>query len=365
MAKKRWGTTRKEFGFIVSKAREARNLSQGEVAEAIQQLIGEKGHYSQKKISRLESGEIVKYLPADEVAALAQVLELTEDQQQLALSPKQENPPLWISVREDGYLLSLAKQQEFQPYFGVYHGIFRSTDSDKAHFNRTKLEVFPASDGLCRARMEILDKSGTAIKNYEGVFFINTNFRTCYFVLSGQVWQEISLMIAPYFAPAVKGVPNKFIVAQVLTSSAGAHKQRTVAHRMVLSRKLLQGEQFELACSQLQLNTDSIFISPEQLEKLRFIVEERLEEDPKSNFYHAVRKACDIIDQDGQKIAVLRIEESKLYDEKQLGLSREGRALVTAMLREYSENVYYNKISETVLELIEAIIDWPEEKGWP
>lgn len=353
---------RTEFGSILREARQAKGLSQEKVAGQMNAVFT---NYRQKKISRLELGQQITRLPEAELALLGEILGLSLEEWASAAQP--ENPPrpgpaprpmhAWTSPREDRYLSTRAESPEFDAYLGTYHGIFRSTNSREDRLNRTILELFTREDGTCGATLVILDDGGVSIKRYEGIYFVNTHFQVGYFLLSGLRLQEVSMMIAPHFVPTVETIKNKYIVAQALTSSSGSSKHRTVAHRMLLSRKRLTDRQAELARSQLLLNTDMIQIRLEQLQALEDEAKRQLEQEPTSGFYQSVLQACGIIRRGSQEITLLQIEESKIFDAKSLGRNDTSRALVTAMLRNYAEGFYHNKVSETVRETFEAIID--------
>lgn len=357
MANLNWDeNARIKFGKCVLLARESKGLAQEELADLLCQELGKK--YTQKKISNIELGKQKRPIPREDLDELAKILDLTDQDIHLANIAVIETASQGI-IKEGRYLLSNAEHPEFKAHLGKYHCVFRSTDSSKDHINRAILEIFEETENhSCGAKIDILDDQGKSIKHYTGKFFINTHFQTCYFLLRGQVWEEVSMMIAPYFAPTVTGVENKFIIAQVLTSSAGKRKHRTVAHRMLISRKRLSDLQVDLACSQLRLNTDMIYIEPGQLNILQHKAEDELANSQEVELYQAVINACEMIRKFGREVSLLCIEESKIYDAKNLDPNANCRALVTALIRNYSDGVFHNKISETVLELFEAIVDY-------
>ncbi len=257
-----------------------------------------------------------------------------------------------------GYLRTNGDCQEIKSLLGEYHCVFRSTDRLENRINRALLELSQDKDGFCGAIFKIYDDNNRVIKTYKGTFFVNLHFKTCYFILIGERWQEVSLMIAPIYTPTKEDTPSEYMVAQVLTSSSGKKKERTVTHRMLLSRKKMTDKQVRLARSQLMLNTDIIYIRPEYLKKLENEIDEKLRNNPNSVLFKGMKKACKMVREESKSITLMAIEESKIYDAK-VGLdgtTNQDRALITAQIRRCSEGIYYNKVSESVEELFEAII---------
>ena len=349
---------REKFGKALYEARKSAGYNQGDLAEKVAEQVGRDRGYSQKKIHRIEYGQQTKFLKEDELGALSRLLSLTEKECELARPSEKKQDKPWIQMEDGKYLKSNVEQEEFSSYLGEYHCAFRSTDSGNDHINRGLLRLYKGADGSCGADMELFNENGRAIKYYSGIFFINTHFEACYFILRGKRWQEVSMIIAPLFTLTVEDEKNQFIIAQVLTTAAGKRKHRTVAHRMLISRKRLNKSQEQLVRSQLLMNTDSIYIRQDELQKLQAQMNKQIQAEPDNQLYRSVSAACKTIIQNSSKVTLLRIEESKIYDAREFGASDEERALVTALLRTHSEGLFYNKISETVQEILGAILEW-------
>lgn len=216
------------------------------------------------------------------------------------------------------------------------------------------MSIFEAEDGTCNVSLELPVVEANECKRYSGKFFINHHFDTCYAIMCDSRWQEVSMLIAPWFKASIHR--NKLLTPLVLTTSAGENKRPTV-HRMLISRDELKGEVFELAKSQLLLNTDSIQITEEQLSALENLIMEKLKSDPKSEYYSLAKKFCEIIKTEGTRETVIRIEEARLFDIESYCEDRFIRSKATALVRLFSEGVYHNKIGKSGPKLINALID--------
>lgn len=314
-------------------------------------------HFSQRKISQLETGDRIKHLSTESLDGLVNLLLLSDDDYLLALPENMDNNN-WVYISSKQYLLTSASSQEIKQYLGEYHCVFKSTETKNDEFIRCIMVLSEAPDGTCNVSLELPVTKQNQIKRYSGKFFINHHFDTCYIILCDSRWQEVCMLIAPWFKPTIR--QNKFLTPLVLTTSAGENKRPTV-HRMLISRDELKGEIFELAKSQLLLNTDSIQITEKHLLDLRKMIEIKLQNDPKSEYYLLVKKFCEIIETEGIRETVIRIEEARLLDIEANCYNQVIRSKATALVRSYSEGVYHNKIGKSGPQLINTLIGLNDE----
>ena len=344
------------FGHAIKDARKRQNISQKDLAKLMTEKTGQK--FDQRKISYIENGELKRPLSDTVISALAHLLSLSEEDCRLAYSPDSQEVSLdsWLYVRGHGYILANAKQSKaLKFHLGKYFCIFHSTESSSQKIQRGILELNKQSNGQCSAEFLLLKPDNTPIKQYSGLFFINTYFDTCYCILCGNSWQEINMLIMPWFKPTSSD--NQYMMALVLTTSAGTNKRPT-AHRMLISRKELRGQALELATSQLQLNTDSIYIKEDQLNCLETAVKEQQQQHPDSKHLDLALKFCQIIRQEGERFTMYRIDESRLLEVESICKDVQQRALATALIRTYSDGFYHNKIGKSGQEIFKSILEW-------
>ena len=120
-------------------------------------------------------------------------------------------------------------------------------------------------------------------------------------------------------------------------------------------------ELFELAKTQLLLNTDSIQITATKLAELKNVIEAELQRNPDSEYYRLAQKFCTIIEEEGTRETVIRIEEARLFDIEANCKSQILRSKATALVRQYSEGVYHNKIGKSGPKLINSLMHSDDE----
>lgn len=344
-------------------ARDQSGLTQRELADELNKNLQQDQqnhpleHFSQRKISQLETGDRTKYLSRNALDVLSKLLTLSDADCILALPLIGENDN-WISVASTNYLLTTASSQEIKQHLGEYHCVFKSTETKCDAFVRSKMVLSAAKDGSCNVTLELPVIEQNYTKYYTGKFFINHHFDTCYIILCDNRWQEVCMLIAPWFKPTIR--QNRFLTPLVLTTSAGENKRPTV-HRMLISREYLEGELLELAKTQLLLNTDSIQITATKLAELKNIINAELHRNPDSEYYQLAQKFCTIIEEEGVRETVIRIEEARLFDIEANCKSQVLRSKATALVRQYSEGVYHNKIGKSGPKLINSLMHSDDE----
>lgn len=345
---------RERFGAEIRKEREKLGYTGEQLANLISEYLPKPIH--QRQISSIELGQKKKPLSTACLSAFKQVLSLSDEVLELANPGNTKvgcTTDGWISVNAGQYIQVSAHSNDFEPYMGEYHVVFHSTVREEDKLIRGLLYISSANDGSCCANMEIFGENQRAIKKYSGVFFINTYYDTCYFILCGTKRQEVCMLIAPRFKGTL--AQNELIMPLVLTTSAGVTKRPTV-HRMIISRRELNGEPLDLAISQLYLNTDMIYISQSQLDELKIAINHRLKENPGAKHYLLAKRYCEEIETKGEREYVYRIEESNFLDLIKTCKSSEIRSLATAVVRRNSIGEYHNKIGKSSQSIVNTLL---------
>lgn len=343
------------FGNAVRKARQRMKMSQSTLAIEVESRIGRS--FKQKNISDIERGKVKGHLGTEILKALHEILHLSDGETALASRGHETVSRGWLSVDSQPHLLT-NMHDDLQSYLGKYFCVFRSTETVKDEFIFCNMDISLSEDHTCDVVLELYVHDTGTTKNYYGKFFVNDYYDVCYIILCDSKWQEVCMMIAPRFKPTAHN--NKFFTPLVLTTSAGTTKRPTV-HRMLISRRPLKGDALELAKSQLMLNSDIIEFSEARLSALETEIRRRLEVNPDDEIYAMAQKFCNIIRNTGSKETVIRIEEAQLLDLEANGGTPKSRAIATALVRNYSNGVYHNKISRAGPAIFNTILDTLEK----
>lgn len=151
---------RTAFGKRMRIARNRTGLTQQELADELNKHLqkDQQGyameHFSQRKISQLETGDHTKYLSRNTLDVFAKLLKLSDADCNLALPETNENDN-WISVASKHYLLTKASSQEIKQHLGEYHCVFKSTETKCDAFIRSKMILSAAKDGSCNVTLEL------------------------------------------------------------------------------------------------------------------------------------------------------------------------------------------------------------------
>lgn len=375
------------FGNAVKAARLAAKRSQRQLSERVKSVLPQGApRFYQEKLSKIERADRSLTLTKDEILTLQQVCKLEDTVvtpllELLEKSEKAEGPeafeetgiiegpdptesPDWsirIHVPEIGQLLSSVSSptSELAGYCGEYYSLFLSTDSADKRLVEGKLKIFQdqADPNLCSARMILYDQKRKPIKWYSGTCFINRHYRTWHCILIGHKKQEVCMLTASHFNATLR--QNQFNMALALTTSAGSQKRPTV-HRLFFSRNPIPKKDRHLIQAQLLLNTDSICISENallDLEKDTNLQIQKAKSKLERSEYQAVLAAIQKIRELGQKETYYTIDESIIYDAETIAANKRSRGFAVSRIRIRTGNVYYNKISQTVLEICTNILE--------
>ena len=357
----------KDFGLIVRNARKEKgsNWNQTRLSKEINLRIekfGEK-NFDQKKVSRLERGDNSLKLTERVILAIKDIFEFPDEiinpiiQELKDSSEVSRSKKLLVFAKESGQLITTSTDSVLVPYLGTYYCLFYSTDSTKKKPIHGVLEIsFDENyNSQCVASLRLME-GNKVIKRYNGPIIINIHYRSWYCILVGEEKQEICMMISSHFNSTIH--KNLLNVALVLTTSAGIQKRPTM-HRMLISRNKLSGERLKLALSQLRLNTDTIVISEDALNKLKKDVTKKLDKlTNKSSIskYKILLESIDVIQNLGKKEIYYKIDESILYDSNLIIADEKMRSYVVSSIRSYTDNEYYNKVSQTVHNICTDIV---------
>ena len=321
---------------------------------------------SQSKISKIESGDFDIIKNIDLLVAIYSILGMSLPssifefiQQHPAPSFVEKQSLSSLSVRFDNcnHISFDTSHELINKSLGIYHCIFRSTDSKENVINRALFEL-RATDTQITATLDILDINNHIIKTYSGSFFINTYYKISYCILIEPTTHEVCVFISNCFSPS-KGL-NEYIIALALTISSGRSKRPTM-HRMLFSRSRIPDDALILASSQLKLNTDSILISKEHLDLIREDANNQLTK-PTSKWQHdtlnEVLRFCDLIETQENKVVMYRFDEALLPLNHKLDDNSCIRNLAIAHIRCQSEAIFHNKASNSVQQIFADIVEF-------
>lgn len=370
------------FGSAVRAARIAHNWSQNQLSKKVTlSLPQDAPTFYQKKLSRIENADNSLNLKKEEILILQKICDLkdadvtpllqtfSESAQQglLKSRPQEDDQESEITVRLPIHIPGTSQlvfdvrspTSELSGYCGEYHSLFFSTDSDDRRLveGLFQIEEDPSDSSLCRAHMTLYNENHTEIKWYSGPFFINRHYRTWHCILIGHKKQEVCMLTSCHFNATL--CPNQFNMALALTTSSGGQKRPTV-HRLFLSRNPVPPKDRTLIQAQLMLNTDSICVSEDMLLALEDDTKRRLSKiksKQKQSEYQAVLNAIDTIRHVGQKQTYYTINESIIFGSETIATEKHYRGVAVAKLRACSNNVYYNKVSQRVLEFCSDILE--------
>lgn len=358
---------REQFGEALLSARKQHGWSQTLLAtKANRGLPGGEKPFDQKKISNIELNKSNVRLTKAGIQVLQSVCQLPDDVVSpfleiiLSASMKKPTPSCPVSIQEKGQLICKVSgpSSDLGRYCGEYNCLFVSTDSASPSLVEGKLRISSDSDGggNCFAYMTIYNNKKEEIKWYSGPFFLNQHYRTWHCILVGKVKQEICMLTATNFNATLR--PNQYNMALCLTTSSGVEKRPTV-HRLLISRKPIPKRARKLIQAQLRLNTDSICIEEDAIEELEKDAAQHLKaatSEKDSLKYQAVLNCIDRIRKTRQRV-YYTIDESIIYDSQEIAASKELRSFVVSEIRSYTRHTYYNKVSQTVLDICADIIE--------
>lgn len=124
-------------------------------------------------------------------------------------------------------------------------------------------------------------------------------------------------------------------------------------HRMIISREKISDDKIELLLSQLKLNDDTILISEYQLNALREDVKEEFNDEHNiriKEYYQIIMKCIEEIEKQPCE-KYYKINEALIYDSKNICANKRTLGYIVSLLRKYTDNKYYNKLSDTVHEI--------------
>lgn len=358
---------RERFGKAIADARNQNGWSQKQLASKISRGLpeGEKD-FEQKKISNLERNASNVRLTEAGIRAIQAVCRLSDDivaplLEEITNTPAQaQTPSCPVHIQEKGQLSCKASDPDsaLGGYCGEYSCLFVSTDSTNPVLveGKLRIDVDPKGSGQCLAHMAIYNDQKEEIKWYSGPFFLNQHYRTWHCILVGEKKQEICMLTASHFNATIR--PNQYNMALSLTTSSGVQKRPTV-HRLLISREPIPQKAHKLIRAHLRLNTDSICIEENALEELEKDTLQHLEtavEEKDIAKYQAVLRCIARI-RGAKRRVYYTIDESIIYDSQEISVEKEVRSFVVSEIRSYTPNMYYNKVSQTVLDICADIIE--------
>lgn len=237
------------------------NLTQKEILD---KCIEAGYEISQSEISRLFSGQVTVSLY--QAIALADVLDISLDD--MAVGRKEKND-LRLQVEGRNFITN-PQSEEFKGYMGRYMVYFQSTSQYEEKLLCGEL-VFEEDNiqKKCIATL-VLDTGQTdakgvkKIKKYSGQIIISNSVSAVYCILASSEIGELCMLELRFRKFNVQEVACKGGLA--ITVSAG--DRNPTVHRMLVSRKKLDGDEAWCLVNMLRMESDIINIPTYVLEKL-------------------------------------------------------------------------------------------------
>lgn len=315
---------------------EQKDVSQG--------MLAAKSGLGQSTVSKFLSGDIKVSLI--HIAKICRALEIDPG---VVLSPdryQQDNGPASLNMlndHDDDTLIYNPARPAFKGYLREFQVYFNSTISSENNILDGTLTFSPSKDGrTCIADM-ILNtgkkkSDGTNVtKHYTGTLVISISMSACYCTLLAKDIGEICFLVFHHMFLFHEDLICRLACA--VTVSSGGNKRPTM-HRLLISREKLnvsnpQNEDFKFIKGQLLLNSSEIMIKRSSYEKMRVAESEWLDSED-------MKDLLDEFDQMSEKQDVYFIDESKI---RNASYPMGNKVRLISLLREYSINERYNKIS--------------------
>lgn len=348
-----FGTAIKQFRLSHS----PQKLSQETLCRIVNNKVGESSIYRlyQRKLSRIEQGKELIFLPAKTVNALKDLCNISEDitdtyLQAIKAETQVRSTPL-LRVNGEGNLITEKSSNDITLYLGEYYCYYISTETRNNAIVKAKLlighEMNEIDSSGCPACFMIFNSNGQEIKRYVGQFLVNTHYGAWYCILIGKEKQEMSFLVASHLRQTL-GI-NYFNMALALTTSAGRKKYPTV-HRMVLSRKELNPRELRIVRSQLKLNSEILRISESELDDMRKKVLIKLGKSKRGAEKRQLASLLyyiDIIKTRAKKEVFYSFNESMIYKDATSPKQEKDRGYVLSKLRSITDDHFTSKIGET------------------
>lgn len=337
-------------------------------AEKINELLPKSStvFLDQKKVSNLETGTINNKISETLIKDLDKIFtdmgyEIDRDVLNDFLTEvkksyhTKKNKTVAI-IYENDNILARPNNKTFKYYEGKYFCMFHSTDSSDPKCIHAEMEII-REHSLNQCITTLIIKEGDkAIKEYDGLFVFNTHYNMWYSVMVGKEKQEICLIAAPHFNSTIRN--NQLNVALVITTSAGMQKRPTM-HRMFISRNKINEEQEKLILAQLKFNDDTISISETSLTHLEADIKKELKDTTDQEDirrYNAVLKCIEEIRKSPSE-KYYKIDEAIIYDSNKISNNKSILSYAICKIRQYTDNKYYNKLSDTVHEICTKVMN--------
>lgn len=238
---------------------------------------------------------------------------------------------------EKGNLTTRSDHEMFSSIYGTYHCYFWPTRSSSDGSPQCGKLTFFEEDDICKASMllatgDIDDSTGGEIfKEYHGILIAGASNFCILSGVKGVAIGELSFLAFSGFKTNNKTLACA--IAEVLTVSAGNRKRYPTVHRMLLSRKPLLPEHYEIIMPMICLNSSRYTILESNLHMHDLFTS--VERD-------AIKMLCDT----GPEDIYCHFTEKEISGyAARLGMSDEDKGLFFSKLRRLSLQEKYNKTS--------------------
>ncbi len=292
------------------------------------------------RVSLIHVAKICKALEIDP----GEVLALKWDGESETIKEQQDKEEVMQDESvENEMLIRNPSHPAFKGYLRKFKTYFNSTISSENHILEGELEFKKSFDGekcevnfILHTGKKRLD--GTEItKKYVGTLSISLSLSACYCTL---VNKEIGEMC--FFVFRHMFLFNQDLVCRLgtaVTVSSGGNKYPTM-HRMLISCEELdvanaKSDDFKFVRGQLMLNTSDIVITKDSYNKMKLCEKEFLQS-------NEMKELLDEFEHQRDAEEVFFIDESKI---RNFQSHTKDKVRFISLLREYSINEKYNKIS--------------------
>lgn len=315
-----------------------------ELKEISQGTLSSKTGIAQSTISKMFSGEVK--ISISHIAKFCKALEI--DPMELFGDAKKTPSTSYCDSSNDSALITNPSHIAFKGYLGKFNIYFNSTISSENTILHGELDFIPSQDGReCFADMVLYTgkiREGKEIKkHYIGNLIISLTMSSCYCILTAKDIGEMCFFVFDHMFLFNEDLACR--LACVITTSCGGNRRPTM-HRLLLCRDKLDispgTKDFRFLISNLKLNSSDIVISKYSFNKMK----------NQEKVFQKNTEVAELLDNfDSQKNDDIfyKIDESLI---RSTSYSMETKVEMLTLLREYSIDGRYNKISSKADEYV-------------
>jgi transcriptional regulator with XRE-family HTH domain len=316
-----------------------------EIKDVSQGALSSRTGVAQSTISKMFSGEVK--ISLSHIAKFCKALEI--DPVELFGETRKTQSISYSDSSKDSALIVNPSHMAFKGYLGEYNVYFNSTISSENTILHGNLSFAISSNGQeCVADMVLYTgkvRDGKEIKkHYIGNLIISLSMSSCYCILTAEDIGEMCFFVFDHMFLFNEKLSCRLACA--ITTSCGGNRRPTM-HRLLLCRDELDisnpgTRDFRFLVGNLKLNSSNIVIQKSSFNKMRE-QEKVLQENTE------VAELLDNFDTQKNDDIFYKIDESLI---RSTSYSMETKVEMLTLLREYSIDGKYNKISSKADEYV-------------